>query len=96
MGCAYAAPLGDRRDLRLQLYAYAACDDPETARAVRSGYAQLARTAHELSGADGEALFRFFAHGMLLNVMAATDLAADGSRSRELADMLHAATTSPD
>ena len=75
MGAAYAALLEDRRTLRLQLAAYsAAADDPEIGDAVRSGYAELVGLVHDLSGATGDDLMRFFAQGMLLNVIAATDL----------------------
>lgn len=90
MGRAYIDLLEDRRDLRLQLHAYAACDDPEVADHVRAGYTRLVETVHELTGADGEVLMRFFAHGMLLNVLAATDLGHGGPVSPILAGLLEA------
>ena len=93
MGRAYRELLGNRRDLRLQLHAYAACDDPAIAAAVRRGYAHLVGVVQDLSGASGEELLRFFAHGMLLNVMAATDLAREAAHAPPLAAMLEAATT---
>jgi AcrR family transcriptional regulator len=91
MGAAYLRLLERRRDLRLQLYTYAACDDPVIAAAVRSAYAHLVALVAELTGADPDSLLRFFAHGMLLNVVAATDLALEAPHAPALAAMLTAA-----
>jgi AcrR family transcriptional regulator len=74
MGTAYAALLGDREKLLLQLHGYAACGDPEIRAVVRRGYARLYELVQELSGAGEEELTRFFAMGMLMNVAAAIDM----------------------
>jgi AcrR family transcriptional regulator len=74
MGEAYLDLLDDRDWLLLQLQAYAACADDDVRDVVRRRYAELYGLVGELSGAGGEALREFFAHGMLLNVAAAMDL----------------------
>ena len=73
-GDAYVAMLGDRDRLRLQMQAYAACDDPEIRAAVREGYGDLYTWCERVSGFEPAALAKFFAHGMLLNVVASMDL----------------------
>jgi AcrR family transcriptional regulator len=71
MGHAYThLLLADRDLLRLQLHAYAACGDPVIRDAVRDGFFALWRTVSDLSGADALALRTWFAHGMLINVIA--------------------------
>jgi hypothetical protein len=72
MGEAYAAELltGDRVRLRLQLHAYAACDDPDIQTVVRDGYGDLVVYTQRVSGLPAEDVSRFFATGMLLNVLA--------------------------
>ena len=70
MGHAYKAMIaGDPRRLRGQMQAYAACDDPEIAAVVRRGFGRLVDLV-ESKGADPERAMRFFATGMLINVMA--------------------------
>jgi AcrR family transcriptional regulator len=74
MGDAYVALLMSDRDLlRLQLHAYAACSDPEIQAEVRALYRELWRTVGRLSGADPDALYPWFASGMLINVIASID-----------------------
>jgi AcrR family transcriptional regulator len=75
IGHRYQAMLADRTLLRLQLHAYAACDDPVVRDVVRGRYARLVAQVADLSGEPMEGLRTFFAEGMLLNVAAAMDLA---------------------
>jgi len=74
IGHRYQAMLADRTLLRLQLHAYAACDDPEVRVVVRARFAHLVTRAADLSGEPPEGLRTFFAEGMLLNVAATMDL----------------------
>ena len=74
MGEAYRELLADRTRLRAQMQAYAACDDPEIRDVVRAGFGDIASYVERVSGADAEAVSRWFAKGMLLNVIASMDL----------------------
>jgi AcrR family transcriptional regulator len=74
MGEAYSALLHDRTRLRSQMQAYAACDDPEMRDVVRAGFGDIATYVERVSGADPETVSRWFAKGMLLNVIASMDL----------------------
>ncbi len=74
MGRAYKQLLADRDGLRVQLHAYAACDDPEVRALVRSRYGEIYELVERRSQASPEDVRRFFATGMLLNVVAAMDL----------------------
>jgi AcrR family transcriptional regulator len=74
IGRAYVELLRDRTRLRLQMQAYADCDDPEVREAVREGYGRLVEHAEGLTGGDTERVRDFFAFGMLLNVFASMDL----------------------
>jgi AcrR family transcriptional regulator len=75
MGQAYMTELlPDRIRLKGQMQAYSACDDPEICEVVRNGYGDLVAYAERVSGAPPEEVTRFFATGMLLNVMAAMGL----------------------
>lgn len=76
MGAAYVALLADRKLLLGQLQSYAACDDPDVRAAVRGGYGELWRYVAGVSGRPEGDVRRFFATGMLINVMAAMDLTA--------------------
>lgn len=70
MGEAYVRLLlGDRDLLRLQLHAYAACNDPDVQALVREEYQALWRRVADLSAAPQEALLAWFANGMLINVI---------------------------
>lgn len=64
----------DSTRLRAQMQAYAACDDPEICAVVRRGFGNLVEYVGRVSGIDQQGLNRFFARGMLLNVIAAMDL----------------------
>src|SRR3954454_3698653 len=75
MGDAYIEKLlGDRTRLRAQMHAYAACNDPELCELVRNGFGDLVAYAERVSGLPAEAVTRFFATGMLLNVFASMNL----------------------
>jgi AcrR family transcriptional regulator len=79
IGQAYVDTISSDPDqLRGQLQAYAACGDPEICAVVRRGYGDLVEYVRRVSGADPEHLSRFFAKGMLCNVITAMDV-ADGS-----------------
>ncbi len=77
MGCSYHDLLRDRDMLRLQLHAYAACDDPDIRTVVRREWTALHEAVVRLSGADPAAIHSWFAEGMLLNVAASIGEADD-------------------
>jgi AcrR family transcriptional regulator len=75
MGQAYAERLlPDRVRLRAQMQAYAACDDADFREVVRAGYGDLVTYVERVSGLPESEVGRFFACGMLLNVVAAMGL----------------------
>jgi AcrR family transcriptional regulator len=75
MGDAYTNELlPDRTRLRAQMQAYAACEDDEIRTVVRDGYGDLVAYAERVSGLSPETIGRFFATGMLLNVIASMGL----------------------
>jgi AcrR family transcriptional regulator len=74
MGEAYVDLLRDRVRLRAQMQAYAACSDPELCRVVRDGYGDLVAYVERVSALPTEEVTRFFAIGMLLNVIASMGL----------------------
>jgi AcrR family transcriptional regulator len=77
MGHAYVNLLrADRGILRLQLQAYAACEDPQIQAVVLDNYSELWQTVSRLSGADPKALEDWFAQGMLINVIASIGAAS--------------------
>ncbi len=71
MGHAYVGLLADRTLLLNQLHAHAASDNPDIRTQMRRGFARLVELVERESGADPLDVRRFFAHGMLLNVLAA-------------------------
>lgn len=73
MGQAYGLLLSsDPTMLQAQLQTYAAAlDDQDVRQAVRDGYGDLYAYVERVSGASDRRLARFFANGMLLNVIAA-------------------------
>ena len=75
MGGAYMDLLTDRHLLRFQLQMYAACADDVIREHVRRRYVELVDEVRELSGAPDEDLWRFFASGMMLNVISTIGLA---------------------
>jgi hypothetical protein len=74
MGESYMGLLADRSRLMAQMQAYASCDDPEIRAVVREGYGDLFNWTERVSGLPPADVSRFFAQGMLLNVVAAMDL----------------------
>ena len=76
MGAAYQEMLADRNRLRSQMQAYAACDDPEICEVVRNGYGDIVAYVERVSGLPPAEVTKFFATGMLINVIAAMDLYA--------------------
>jgi len=74
LGRAYGELLADRALLRLQLHAFAACDDPVVRVFVRQRFADLVERVAGLTSVSPMELRTFFAEGMLLNVAAAMDL----------------------
>jgi AcrR family transcriptional regulator len=64
----------DRTKLKAQLEAYAACDDPEICEIVRNGFGDLVAYVERVSGLAPAEVSRFFATGMLINVMSAMKL----------------------
>ena len=75
IGAAYAhCSQSDRLYLRAQMQAYAACDDPELCEVVRNGFGDLVTYVERVSGADELTIQRFFAKGMLMNVLASMQL----------------------
>jgi AcrR family transcriptional regulator len=70
----YHQLLRDPSLLRMQLHAFAGCDDAVVRSYVRGRYAGLVHTVSELSGTPAEQLREFFAEGMLMNVAAAMEL----------------------
>jgi AcrR family transcriptional regulator len=72
MGEAYGALLRDRDQLLLQMQAYAASEEPAVRDATRTGYRRLVELAQrEEPTAGDEQIQSWFAHGMLMNVLAA-------------------------
>ncbi len=75
IGSAYGELIeGDRLMLRAQLQAYAGCDDPEVREVVRRGFGRLVDYVEAVSGSEPAEISRFFAKGMLCNVIAAMEL----------------------
>jgi AcrR family transcriptional regulator len=74
MGHAYVGLLQDEHLLRFQLQEYAACSDPVIRARVRDGFGRLVRIVQEVSGKPEDEIWRFFATGMLLNVVATIGL----------------------
>src|SRR5204863_4198232 len=75
MGDVYVNELiADRTRLKAQLEAYVACDDPEICEVVRNGFGDLVAYVERVSGLPPAEISRFFATGMLINVMSAMKL----------------------
>jgi AcrR family transcriptional regulator len=70
IGEAYGELLAsDRVYLRAQMQAYAASEDADVAAVVRNGYGDLVAYVERVSGLPVEEISRFFANGMLINVL---------------------------
>jgi AcrR family transcriptional regulator len=74
MGMAYDQLLQDRELLLIQLHSHAAAAEDEAIReAARRGFQRLVELVERETGVDQVMVGRFFATGMLMNVMAALD-----------------------
>ena len=51
-----------------------ATSEPEIRAYVREGYRELVRNVAELAGVEEDETWEFFAHGMMLNVVAMLDI----------------------
>jgi AcrR family transcriptional regulator len=76
MGRAYVRLITDPNKRLFQMQSYAACSDPVIQERVRACYGALVKLVTRLTGEPAEAIWQFFSHGMLLNVVASLDLAA--------------------
>jgi AcrR family transcriptional regulator len=86
MGLAYGELLEDRELLLVQLHSHAAAAEDEALRtAARKGFERLVALVERESRAEPVIVGRFFATGMLMNVMAALDA---GSLSDHWAEVL--------
>jgi AcrR family transcriptional regulator len=75
MGQAYIDELlPERHEIRMLMQSYVAGAEPEIQAHVRTSYMALVREVAELAGVPPAETFTFFAHGMLLNVIAALDI----------------------
>jgi AcrR family transcriptional regulator len=80
MGEAYTHELlPDRHALLMMMQGFAAASDPEIQERVRGKYGEIISEVSRLSDAPPDEVFRFFAHGMLLNIITALDLPAIAS-----------------
>jgi AcrR family transcriptional regulator len=86
MGQAYGELIRSNPNrLRAQMQTYAACGDRDVRRVARRGFGGLVDVVGRASGVDAETVSRFFAKGMLINVVASMDLLdADDAWARKL------------
>jgi AcrR family transcriptional regulator len=74
MGMAYSELLGDRELLLIQMQQHAAAaEDPAIRAAARESFDRLVELVERETGGDSVLVGRFFATGMLMNVMASLD-----------------------
>jgi AcrR family transcriptional regulator len=79
MGEAYIEELlPERTEILMLMQSYVAGAEPEIQAHVRDSYMGLVREVAELAGVPPAETFTFFAHGMLLNVIAALDIPVEG------------------
>jgi AcrR family transcriptional regulator len=75
MGTAYGELIRSNPNrLRAQMQTYAACEDPDVRRVARQGFGALVDFVERTAEVDSDTLSRFFAKGMLINVVASMDL----------------------
>jgi AcrR family transcriptional regulator len=77
MGAAYLELLRSRRELTLQLQAFAAASDPALRPAIRESFIDVMSDIRRLLGGDRDAAALFTARGMLLNILAALEVPDD-------------------
>jgi AcrR family transcriptional regulator len=91
MGHAYGELLADRELLLVQMHAHAAsADDDAVQQAAREGFARLVDLVERETGAKPEMVGRFFATGMLMNVVAALDAFSAAEQGEHWAQALTA------
>jgi AcrR family transcriptional regulator len=79
MGQAYVDELlPERHEILMLMQSYVAGAEPEIQAHVRASYMGLVREVAALAGVPPAETFTFFAHGMLLNVIAALDISMEG------------------
>ena len=75
IGEAYVRSISeDPQRLRGQMQAYVACDDEDVCAVVRRGFGALVEFVEGIPEVPSERIVGFFAHGMLLNVIASMSL----------------------
>jgi len=86
MGKAYGELIRSNPNrLRAQMQTYAACDDADVRVVAQKGFGALVGFVEQVTGVDAETLSRFFAKGMLINVVASMGLLdADEAWARKL------------
>jgi AcrR family transcriptional regulator len=77
MGAAYVELLQTRRELMLQLQAFAAASVPSLRPAIRQSFIDVMGDIRRLLGGDADEAALFTARGMLLNVLTALEVPAD-------------------
>jgi AcrR family transcriptional regulator len=77
MGTAYVELLKNRRELMLQLQAFAAASDPTLRPAVRESFLDVLGDIRRLLGGDLDEAARFMSRGMLLNILTALEAPDD-------------------
>src|SRR5919202_1126881 len=89
IGEAYRQRLENPTYLRAQMQSYVACEDEELCEVVRKGIGELVEYVERASGLPPAAVGEFFAHGMLLNVVASMKLldAPEGWAQRLIAGL---------
>jgi AcrR family transcriptional regulator len=74
MGTVYFELLQSRRDLQLQLQAFAAATDPTLRPAIREGFVAVMSDVRRLLGGDANEAALFTARGMLFNILTALEV----------------------
>jgi AcrR family transcriptional regulator len=74
MGTAYFDLLQSRRELLLQLQAFAAASDPALRPAIREGFVDVLNEIRRLLGGDADEAALFAGRGMLINILTALEV----------------------
>jgi AcrR family transcriptional regulator len=74
MGTAYFELLQSRRELQLQMQAFAAATDPTLRPAIREGLLDVMNDIRRLLGGDADEAALFTARGMLFNILTALEV----------------------
>ena len=77
MGSAYVELLEGRRELMIQLQAFAAASDPTLRPAIRECFLEVLGDIRRLLGGDRDTAAQFMARGMLLNILTALEVPDD-------------------